>query len=364
MKTWTQLSVASVLAVVAVHASADVTFYENENFEGRAYIGRGSLPNLRSLGFNDRASSVVVTGSPWEVCDDRDFGGQCMVLRPGSYPSLRAMAMNDRISSARAVDDGGRHDQSRYAPPPPPSGAQVTFYSREGFRGRTLAAEGDVPDFGSYGMNDRAGSVVVRGGERWEACEDANFRGRCTILGPGSYADPAAMGLDDRVASVRIVPPGMRYGEDRNPPPPAYGPRPEEQAYQVNVSAVHAVYTGSDQRCWVDREQVVQDGRSVGGAIAGGIVGGIVGHQIGGGTGRDLATVGGAVAGAAIGSRAAGTAPTAYTQDVQRCESVPRSGQPDYWDVTYYFQGTEHHTQMATPPGPSITVDAFGEPRM
>ena len=36
---------------------------------------------------------------------------------------------------------------------------------------------------------------------------------------------------------------------------------------------------------------------------------------------------------------------------------------PDYWDVSYDFRGTEHHVQMATPPGPTITVNERGEPR-
>lgn len=37
------------------------------------------------------------------------------------------------------------------------------------------------------------------------------------------------------------------------------------------------------------------------GAIAGGVVGGVLGHQVGGGTGKDLATIGGVAGGAYVG---------------------------------------------------------------
>jgi uncharacterized protein YcfJ len=52
------------------------------------------------------------------------------------------------------------------------------------------------------------------------------------------------------------------------------------------------------------------------------------------------------------------------TQDVQRCTNVSGPVRPDYWDVTYVFRGREHHVQMSTPPGATITVNGNGEPRM
>jgi len=42
---------------------------------------------------------------------------------------------------------------------------------------------------------------------------------------------------------------------------------------------------------------------NVGGTVLGAVIGGLAGHQVGGGKGRDLATVGGAVAGGFIGNR-------------------------------------------------------------
>ena len=152
-------------------------------------------------------------------------------------------------------------------------------------------------------------------------------------------------------------------------PPVAYDyrRRPDEPLYEATVTSVRAVLGPPEQRCWVER-QVVDTGPSginVPGAVVGGIAGGIIGHQIGSGRGRDVATgVGaatGAVVGANVGRDAAGTA---YTQDVQRCATVPASARPDYWDVTYNFRGYEHRVQTASPPGATILVNAQGEPRI
>ena len=82
-------------------------------------------------------------------------------------------------------------------------------------------------------------------------------------------------------------------------PPPAYvyHPQPEERVFVVPVTTVRAVVGGSQQRCWIERQQVVEersDALNVPGAIAGAVIGGVLGHQVGGGHGKDIATVGGA----------------------------------------------------------------------
>jgi hypothetical protein len=68
-------------------------------------------------------------------------------------------------------------------------------------------------------------------------------------------------------------------------------------------------------------------------------------------------------AGAAVGANANRGTQT-HTQDVQRCARVPGAGQVAYWDVTYVFRGLTHRAQLSFPPGPTITVNARGEPRV
>lgn len=160
------------------------------------------------------------------------------------------------------------------------------------------------------------------------------------------------------------------YAVAAEPPPPAapvYGyAEPAERWYTVPVSSVRAVVGPPEQRCWVERRQVVEersDDVNVPGAIVGAVVGGVLGHQIGGGRGRDIATAGGAVAGAAIGANVGRGETNVYSQDVQRCAHVERSARPAYWDVTYRFRGMTHRVQLNAPPGRTITVDDNGEPR-
>jgi uncharacterized protein YcfJ len=104
--------------VFAANASAQVTFYENDDFHGRNFTTNRQVDNFERFGFNDRASSVVVTNDRWEVCEDSRFGGKCVVLRPGRYGSLASLGMNNRISSARIVSRNARVDDGRYAPAP------------------------------------------------------------------------------------------------------------------------------------------------------------------------------------------------------------------------------------------------------
>ena len=246
--------------------------------------------------------------------------------------------------------------------------AQITFYEGEGFRGRAFTTDKRVGDFGRHGFNDQASSVVVDRG-RWEVCEHNRFEGRCVVLRRGSYDSLRAMGMDNRISSVRPVDDRRRY--DNEAPEPVAAPsyeyrrRPSERVFEAPVTSVRAVVGPPNQRCWVERQQISQPGQpNVGGAIVGGLIGGILGHQVGKGTGRDVATAGGAVAGAAIGANQGGgsTAGAAYS-DVQRCENVA-STTPAYWDVTYVFRGLEHRVQMTAPPGPTIAVNGNGEPRL
>ena len=247
--------------------------------------------------------------------------------------------------------------------------AQVTFYEGEGFQGGAFRADTTIPNFAPLGFNDRAASAIVERG-RWEVCEDSGFRGRCVILRSGNYPSLAGFGMNNRISSVR--PAGNTNYANEVPPAPAPVPaydsnrRPDEHLFEVPVHSVRAVVGPPEQRCWVERQQVVEPSQgapNVPGAIFGAIIGGVLGHQVGGGRGQDVATAGGAVAGAAIGSNVGRGSGGVYTQDVQRCAAVPGSARPEYWDVLYYFDGLEHHMQMSTPPPVTIWVNRNGEPR-
>ncbi|MEO8384422.1 MAG: beta/gamma crystallin-related protein [Betaproteobacteria bacterium] len=359
---------------VPVPAAAQITFYEREGFAGRSFTTATQVGNFSRHGFNDRASSVVVQHDFWEACEDAWFAGRCVVLRPGRYASLTAMGLGDNISSVRVVGTSEHLDESRFAPPPASvpiaTVPQITFYEREGFKGRTFVTHEQIDNLQRYGYNDRASSAVVVGEPR-EVCDGERFRGRCAVLQPGSYPTLEAMGLNDRISSVRAVHATTRPDNNRFLPLPVtatdYRRLHNERLYEARVTSVRAVVGRPEQRCWVEREQVVRDDSSanVPAAIAGAIIGGILGHQVGGGRGKDFATAGGAIAGAAVGAnidRDSNGQPVA-TQDIRRCASVSGPVRADYWDVTYEFQRQEYRVQLTSPPGATITVNEQGEPR-
>jgi uncharacterized protein YcfJ len=247
-----------------------------------------------------------------------------------------------------------------------PAAAQLTLYEHDGFSGRSWRTTGAVRNLATRGFNDRASSVMVARG-RWEVCENANYSGRCRVLREGRYTSLATMGLNDRVSSVRSVGARQRVQDDRYAPMPVvrqdFRRRNGERLYQAQVTSAHAVMGPPEQRCWVERTQVQrQRSNNLPGAVAGALIGGILGHQIGGGTGRDIATVGGVVAGAAVGSRLGGSSGN-RPQDVQRCDTVRGDGRPDHWDVGYSFRGMQHQVQMANDPGATVSVNRNGEPR-
>jgi hypothetical protein len=92
------------LAVIGIgaasHAAAQATFYEDDNFRGRRISVSRATPDFARIGFNDRASSVVIRGGTWRLCQDAHFRGRCIVLNPGRYRSLTRFGFNDVVSSA------------------------------------------------------------------------------------------------------------------------------------------------------------------------------------------------------------------------------------------------------------------------
>ncbi len=113
-------ALATACVALASPAFADIVFYEHDGFAGRNFSTTQKVGNFERAGFNDRASSAIVIGDRYEVCEHARFEGRCVVLRPGRYASLEAMGMNDRISSVRPLASKARVDDTRYGPEPVP----------------------------------------------------------------------------------------------------------------------------------------------------------------------------------------------------------------------------------------------------
>jgi len=113
MNRSSRLLLGLAIAATATQVSAQVRFYEHDNFRGRSFTAERPVGDFSHFGFNDKASSAIVRGGRWQLCDDARFGGHCIVLAPGRYPSLSAMGMNDRVSSARRAGPPGQPPGAR-----------------------------------------------------------------------------------------------------------------------------------------------------------------------------------------------------------------------------------------------------------
>lgn len=194
---------------VFAHAAAsagELTLFQDDSFRGRSVNVRNDVNDLSRLDFNDKTSSIVVRSGSWEVCKDSNFRNSCRVLQPGRYASLPGM--NDSISSVREVRRG---DNGPGRPEPgrpghggggrPDNNGAVLLFPDAGMRGQPVRLDNEVNDLNRYRFNDRAQSIVINYG-RWEFCADANFRGRCVVMGPGSY-NRIDGGLDRKISSIR-----------------------------------------------------------------------------------------------------------------------------------------------------------------
>jgi outer membrane lipoprotein SlyB len=125
--------------------------------------------------------------------------------------------------------------------------------------------------------------------------------------GPAYPSQQLAQGLAPAPAPV----PRQAYVEE---PEPAPAPRTIVKSKPVQVAAAEPKWCGNCGN--VESVRTIKQ-RAEGsglGAAGGAVIGGLLGNQIGGGTGRQLATVAGAVGGAVVGNQVEGNmkATTSY----------------------------------------------------
>lgn len=214
-QTLRSILVAAGIAAAGT-ASANVTFYERENFAGREMTVDQTVNNFDGAQFNDRARSAIVNNGEWEVCVDADFGGGCQVLGPGRYPDLGGLA--GRVSSARPTSNMGMGMSGRGERRPMHGnygGTRATLFEGRNLSGRSFAVgNGGLTNLDGTGFNDRASSLRVEGGY-WVFCSDANFGGECRTFGPGEYASLPS-GLNNMISSGRRISDDYPYRENPN----------------------------------------------------------------------------------------------------------------------------------------------------
>jgi hypothetical protein len=181
------------------YQAPSVQLFDTPGLRGRSVALRGDTADLVPLGFNDAARSMVIEAGSWEICQHRNYGGECRVFGPGEYRYLDR-AFQRSITSARVVaQEGGRgrDDDER--------GRRegVELFSSAGFGGERVQVRDEVRKLDQqYNFHDRAGSLIVYSGQ-WEFCRDADFRGQCMTYGPGRYDRLGS--LHNAISSIRRV---------------------------------------------------------------------------------------------------------------------------------------------------------------
>lgn len=114
----------------------------------------------------------------------------------------------------------------------------------------------------------------------------------------------------------------------------------------------------------VTHRQPVQDENRIAGSLLGAVAGGVLGHQVGGGRGRDVATVAGALAGGYAGNQVQARMQEGdtYTTTQQRCQTVYDKSQKVLgYDVTYQIGEQQGRVRMDRDPGTRIPLDRNGQ---
>ena len=82
---------------------APVAFiYRGYNFQGPTLTLTGSCSNLVNIGFNDKASSIIVKKGRWTLHQHANGKGRQITLGPGSYASLDTL--RDAVLSSVHLD--------------------------------------------------------------------------------------------------------------------------------------------------------------------------------------------------------------------------------------------------------------------
>jgi hypothetical protein len=198
-----------LLASVAVAQDRQVggvglTMFADTNYRGEALTLRNDNPNLNTVGMYQLASSLqIASGEQWEICDQPNYGGACLVVS-GNESDLRRRNWNDRVASARRVGGrGGRRGGGGGGIFPPGNQTGLELYANARFYGERQMFTSAVSNFDQIGFNDRAMSLVVPQGEVWEVCVDSNFR-NCRSFS-GSVMDLGELGLARNISSVRPI---------------------------------------------------------------------------------------------------------------------------------------------------------------
>jgi len=180
-------------------ANPPIVLFAQEGSRGRSIAIASDVADLKRARFDNAARSAVIENGNWEFCSEANYRGTCQVLSPGEFPRL-APGLYGSISSVRAAS--GESREVRTSKRPARTAGEIQLFTAPSFVGNRFPVRADLANFSAGGFNDMIGSVIVTAGQ-WEMCTDANYRGNCTVFGPGRYSNLGR--LTNQASSVRRI---------------------------------------------------------------------------------------------------------------------------------------------------------------
>lgn len=79
-----------------------ITLYKHAHFTGKSRTFETDVPDLNPYAFGNQASSIVVQGGVWQLCDRPNYRGYCVTV-DRNQSNLWALGFNDRAESVRRI---------------------------------------------------------------------------------------------------------------------------------------------------------------------------------------------------------------------------------------------------------------------
>jgi hypothetical protein len=145
-------------------------------------------------------------GFEWSSARTRDCGGQGLENRDGRLQCVGYGGGGGGWNNGGGNNGGGWNNGGGGRPGGGYGGGGrdgVVMFEDPQYQGRAFEVNGDMPDLGAVKFNDKASSIQIGRGGRWEICEHANYQGRCSRLD----ADQAILPREwnDQISSIRRV---------------------------------------------------------------------------------------------------------------------------------------------------------------
>ena len=170
-----------------------LTLYDGSIGSSPSLVRTTSDSNLVNEGWNDRASSAVVSGGcRWILYEHINYYGTSAVISAGRYNfySRPSVFPNNTLTALYCLPAEGN--------------PAIVLFEHDNYHGRRRVLTSSNRNLGSF--NDKVSSFIITGG-KWQLYTHENYQGSDVIRGQGLYPTPSSLSpvADDALTSVRLV---------------------------------------------------------------------------------------------------------------------------------------------------------------